>query len=256
MNNPRNLALFQATPHTNEKTKETTESQTETKPGDEEGMESMHGKIYNVLFEDKAAVWTAIFTCVLAVFSYLLWDVSKEANNTSTATQAASVSSVGPFITKVPSDDGKKLKGYNVVFTWANSGTTPTRAVVMQSNITIGSQVPSKELDFNKLQQSKSLTAVLGPKAGLQTPANYVALEDIEHVVQGKTHMFFWGWAVYKDIFSETPRLSEYCYDIQGAVWTKPDHADPATDMTLDNPPCGVHFCFNEECEDYKARTK
>lgn len=184
------------------------EQTTEARENGKENVNSMLKSIYNRLFDGKAGAWTAAFTCVLAVFSYLLWQVSRDANNTSTATQAASVSSFGPGIVKVPNADGKTLKGYNIFFNWANSGTTPTKSTVMQANVSMGSSSPSKGFDFSTLQQSSSVTAVLGPKAGIQVPPNFVSIEDVQ---QGKKHMFFWGWVVYHDIFSDTPRLSEYC---------------------------------------------
>lgn len=212
--------------------------------------------LYDRLFARKAGAWTAIFTFVLAIFSYLLWQVSKDANNTSAATQAASLSSFGPAMLKVPSADGKTLRGYNIFFTWVNNGTTPTKSTTMQANVSVGPATPTKGLDFSTLPQAQILTAVLGPKAGIQMTPTFVSLEDFEDVQQGRKHMFFWGWAVYHDVFSDAARLSEYCFDVQGANWTKPDHTDPTGDVTLSNPPCGVHFCFNEECEDYKTRTK
>jgi hypothetical protein len=228
----------------------------DTRENKQEDNTPMLGQIYNRLFEGKAAAWTAIFTCVLAVFSYLLWEVSKEANNTSAATQAASVSSFGPSLVKVTNADGKTLKGYNIFFTWINNGTTPTRSALMQANVSVGQDRPSKGLDFSSLPQSQSLTAVLGPRAGIQMPPAFISTEDVESVQDGKKHMFFWGWAVYHDVFSSTARLSEYCFDVQGATWTKADHNDATGDLSLATPPCGVHFCFNEECEDYQSRTK
>lgn len=211
---------------------------------------------YNKAFRNKAGAWTAFFTCVLSLFSYLLWNVTEVANQTAQATQAASLSSFGPAVAKIPSEDGKTLKGYNFFFTWVNNGTTPSRTATMQANVEVGSILPTKELDFNNLQQSKITVAVLGPKAGIQMPPNFVSLEDMEDIAQNKKHMFLWGWAVYHDIFSGTSRLSEYCFDVQNVNWTKPRHSALATDITITDPPCGVHFCFNEECEDYKTRTK
>jgi hypothetical protein len=230
-----------------------------TQSTERERKQNMNGnltKAYDLLFKDKAAVWTALFTCILAIFTYLLYQVSKTANDTSTATQAALVSSFGPSLSKVLSDDGKTLKGYNAVFTWVNNGTTPSKSTLMQSNVTVGRDLPTRSLDFSSLPQSKIMSGVIGPKAGIQVQPSFISLKDFEDVAQERTHMFMWGWATYKDVFSNTPRLSEYCFDVQGANWTKPNHADPTTDMTIINPPCGVHFCFNEECEDYSTRTK
>ncbi len=212
--------------------------------------------VYNFLFKDRAAAWTAIFTFVLAIFSYLLWQVSNDANQLAVATQAASVSSMGPSIVKTAGVDGKALKGYNIIFSWVNSGNTPTRTAEMQSNVYIGTASPGKGLDFSQLPQDRIVTAVIAPKFAIQTAPVFVTLQDVEDVQQGKKHMFFWGWAVYHDSFSPAPRLSEYCFDVEGATWTKSDHADFTGETQFINTPCSAHFCFNDECEDYKARTK
>jgi hypothetical protein len=221
-----------------------------------EGPNSMLSKIYNKLFANKAGAWTAVFTCVLAIFSYLLWQVSQDADRTSVATQAASVSSLGPGIAKIPNPDGKTLKGYNIFFTWINNGTTPTRTATLSANIYTGVATATKDLDFSQLPQDRVVTAVLGPKAGIQMSPGFISVQDLEDVQDGRRHMFFWGWTVYRDIFSSTPRLSEYCFNVEGAIWTKAKHDDVSGDVQLISNPCGVHFCFNEECEDYTTRTK
>jgi len=222
----------------------------------EDNMEQMINKFYDVVFRGKAAAWTAIFTCVLAVFSYLLLKVSDSANKLSIEIEAASVSSIGPGVIKIANPDGKTLKGYNIVFTWVNSGNSPTRTAELQSNIYMGTDSPGKGLDFNQLPQNRIVTAVIAPKSGIQTGPGFISVQDLEDVQQAKKHMFFWGWAVYRDRFSTTPRLSEYCFNVEGAIWTKANHTDFAGETTVLNTPCSVHFCFNEECEDYSTRTK
>jgi hypothetical protein len=236
----------------------TNEGGTEESHGEQEtnGDTGIMSQIYDKLFKGKAAAWTAAFTAVLAVFSYLLLKISDSANQLSIATQAASVSSIGPAVVKVPNLDGKTLKGYNIVFTWVNSGSTPTRTAELSSNVYMGTSSPGPGLDFNQLPQSRIVTAVIAPHSGLQTEPHLITAQDLEDVQEGRKHMFFWGWAVYRDRFSTTPRLSEYCFDVEGAVWTKKKHEDFTGEVTLLNTPCPVHFCFNEECEDYNSRTK
>ncbi|MGB8579807.1 MAG: hypothetical protein WCD47_03235 [Candidatus Sulfotelmatobacter sp.] len=245
------LPIFEAEPQESDEEKDE-----HTGDPEEENFNPMLTQIYDFLFRDKAAAWTAIFTCVLAIFSYLLWKVSDSANDVSVATQAASVSSIGPGLQKIANPDGKTLRGYTVVFTWVNSGNTPTRTAELQSNVYVGTESPTKGLDFNQLPQARITTAVIAPHAAIQTSPDPISLADLEDVQNGKKHMFFWGWAVYHDQFSPAARLSEYCFDVEGATWTKPDHTDFTGDMQIINSPCGTHFCFNEECEDYKTRTK
>jgi len=107
--------------------------------------------LYEVGFKDKAGFWTALFTGVLCVFSYFLWQVNDATNRLAIATQAASVSASGPALIKQANSDGKTLKGWNVYLTWINSGSTATRTVTLQSNVYTGTATPTKGLDFNQL---------------------------------------------------------------------------------------------------------
>jgi hypothetical protein len=111
-------------------------------------------------------------------------------------------------------------------------------------------------MDFNQLPQERITTAVIAPKSGIQLAPGFISMQDVEDVQLGKKHMFFWGWAVYQDGINTNPRLSEYCFNVEGATFSKIDHADFTGETLLGTTPCGVHFCFNEDCEDYRNRTK
>src|SRR5579863_10467509 len=113
------LTVFQANPGNSENRQEQQDGETKVKD-DEERMRQTVQQFYNFVFRGKAAVWTAIFTCVLAVFSYLLWQVSDSANRLAIATEAATLSSAGPGIIKQANPDGKTLKGWTIAFTWIN----------------------------------------------------------------------------------------------------------------------------------------
>lgn len=152
---------------------------------------------------------------------------------------------------------GNLFKGVNIGYFWANAGTMPARDGKAQFNIYIGDAHPVTGLDFSKLPQSRVLEFVLGPKNAIQLETHFVGLEDLDNVTDGKTHMFFWGWAIYHDGFPDTPlRLSEFCADITGITWTKTPHSDPTTDLTVQNPPCETHNCYDEACDDYGLRTR
>ena len=152
---------------------------TEKPHGEQETEEDTNiiGKLYDKAFRDKAAAWTAAFTMVLAVFTYLLWKVSNDANQLSIVTQAASVSSIGPGVVKLPNPDGKTLRGYNVIFSWVNSGSSPTRTAELQSNIYMGTASPSKGLDFNQLPQERIITAVIAPHSAIQTKPGFISTQ-------------------------------------------------------------------------------
>ena len=91
----------------------------------------------------------------------------------------------------------------------------------------------------------------------MQTTGIYIPNDELEAVTAGKKRMFFWGWATYHDIFPRTPaRLSEFCFIVSGATWTKPDNSDSTADITIGTPSCPTHNCYDEECKDYQTRTR
>lgn len=202
-----------------------------------------------------SGAWTAIFTGILVLFTALLWRVNDRATETSVAAQRAFISSTGPGIIK--DVQGPKWKGVKVYYLWGNSGTTPAKDAVSEWNMSLGSTIPTKGLNFDNLPQNERLSFVMGPKSNFQMVPVYLSTEELEMVADGKKRLFFWGWVTYRDIFSATPiHLSEFCTDITSAVWTTPNHTALTTDWNTVSPPCPVHNCYDEDCEDYTARIR
>jgi len=199
--------------------------------------------------------WTAIFTGILMIFSGLLWKVSDKANEASITSQRAFISFAGPAI--VADIQNKQLRGTNVYWGMSNSGTTPANDIIFEWNLSLGQTIPGKDVDFDSLPQNEREKLVLGPKASYQFKPVYLSVQDWESVTEGKQHLFFWGWAVYRDVFNGTAeRLSEFCTDITNAVWTTDKHTDPTGGVSTINPPCPTHNCYDEGCEDYERRTQ
>jgi len=213
--------------------------------------------IYNFLFAGKAPFWTALATVMMMVFSGLLLNVTKIANQINVESQRASLSATGPSIIKRNSPDGKKLDGLNFSYFWVNSGSTPAKDGKTEFNVYVGSAFPLASTDFSKLPQSQVMQFVTGPKAGMQTLSVPISLGDLDDIANGKKHMFFWGFAVYRDSFPDTPmRVSEFCTDVTSITFSKADHTDPTGDVNFGTPPCEAHNCYDEACPDYDARIR
>jgi hypothetical protein len=206
----------------------------------------------------KSAVWTAIFTGLLTLFTFFLYQVSNRTNETAVATQRAFITSTGVgAVSKVTDVDGKKIAGYTFNVAWVNSGSTPAKTVTMQNNLAVWPSVPDSGMDFNSLPQAEKKSFVFGPKQGTALAAGSVSLSDLESALAGRAHVFAWGWVVYHDIFPDTPtRLTEYCIDVLNPRWSKSDHSESSGDVMVDTPPCKVHNCYDDECPDYKKRTE
>jgi hypothetical protein len=231
-------------------------NETKIKP-DEEPMIQTVRKVYELVFENRAAAWTAIFTCALVVFSGLLWKVTSDANETSVQTQRAFVSYSGLQIIKEPqSENDKILKGVRLFVLWVNSGTTPTKTAITEANLAMGPDT-SQVAKFDALSQSAPYPIVIGPKSGTQSIPVDISSADLEELTGGARHAFVWGWTAYYDIFPNTPmRLSEYCTQVDHPIWTKKSHTDASGDIHFDTPPCPVHNCYDENCSDYPEKVQ
>jgi len=138
----------------------------------------------------------------------------------------------------------------------SNSGTTATEYSTYEMSVALQDTVPDKDTNFDALPQSERYEFVFGPKHGYDGLGASVYLSDIESVAQEKKHMFFWGWVVYRDVFSGTPiRLSEFCLNMTNPQWQKPDHTAQPGYISMTNLPCHeTHNCYDDNCSDYSKR--
>jgi hypothetical protein len=215
-------------------------------------------RLFNFLFHEKAGMWTALFTCVLCVFSGLLWKVSKDAGDASILTQRAFITVNNAMVmSKVMDKTNKFLTGYNFNLAWVNSGDTPTGIATYQVSVRVQDTPLQTDTNFDELPQGEKYSLVFGPKeaAGMVPP--FVSLSDLEAIANKSSHGFVWGWVEYRDIFKDTPlHVSEFCLQIGNPVWTLPDHANPAGDMNFNWTPCPSHYCYDENCKDYAERVQ
>lgn len=220
-----------------------------------------------------AAFWTAVFTGLLCIFTYLLYDVSKEATNASKEQARAVVSfggfAVGPVMTGL---DGV-WTGQQFQVNWFNNGVLPAKGASFQHNARPFFDDLSKTYDFPL--NSDKIQGIVPPKgqftSNITIPRS--ALEDNWH---GKARIFVWGTAVYKDGFVDDPvRLSEFCTEIyQVTVGYTSAPPQPTKENPHPKPPAigdpntgiaglswracnrGAHSCYDEDCADYSEQVK
>jgi hypothetical protein len=64
--------------------------------GDKESEDSsVFDDFYRLFFQGRAAIWTAVFTGVLTIFTYKMYEVSRIANDTTRSSERAFVSFAG-----------------------------------------------------------------------------------------------------------------------------------------------------------------
>ena len=246
-------------------------------------------KFYDTVFRGKAAMWTACFTGVLGVFSYLLWQANDISNQTAIATQRAFITFNGLYLEKIgtggvpipmslqiviagapaptssapvvrqaqpPSAPPVLLTEYRVHVPMKNSGTTATKFSTYELAVASLDAAPQEGTNFDALPQSERNQWVFGPQSSYDGLGAPLSIDNLEAVQQGTRHTFVWGWVVYRDTFAKTPlRLSEFCLTITNPRWTKA-HNDATGDTAITTLPCATHNCYDENCADYGKRVE
>jgi hypothetical protein len=190
---------------------------------------------------------------VVAIFQLLAY---QKANDLNAANQRATVNVGGPAWQPKLSPDGKAITGWRFEYGLTNSGRLPVKNIIAQMSISLGDKRPDRGLDFNTLPQGPTIQTVIGPGFSFSAQPLEVSVEDMKDVASGKKHLFLWGWATYDDGLSGKKRLTEFCTDFTNVAFSKPDPTDPTSTLIADWPPCQVHDCYDDQCDDYGERTK
>jgi hypothetical protein len=60
------------------------------------------------------------------------------------------------------------------------------------------------------------IPTLMAPGNTLDTAPLNVSLDELEEVIEGRAHLYFYGWAEYDDVFQGTARhRTEFCYRIE-----------------------------------------
>lgn len=224
---------------------------------DKDNTESNREKVRDFSFLRNPAVWTAIFTAILTVFTYLLWYVANNANETTKQSQRAflNFSGISPIVSLTGAD--QKRIGVEVQVLWTNSGTTPADQRLTRANAQLWQSELPEGFDFKDLKASEDIPLAIGPKANggarMVIPINMLQAQR-----GGTSRLYVWGWTVYKDVFSSDPdRLTEFCTEIvQVAVPTGKTLDDPGATVGWNLAQCQHNNCYDQNCKDFSARIK
>ena len=223
--------------------------------------------IWNKLFNGKAAAWTAACTLALTAFTYLLYRVSNETNQTARITQRAFLVfnglAEGVDLNGPPDPKTKAVKRVmkEVYVNWYNAGPTPARGAVGVSNFQLWRSDLPEGFDFHdmsKLTNPNANRIVVGPHQNSPQPL-IVTIENFAAQRAGTDRMFFWGWVAYEDAFpGDPPRLTEFCSEMIQVALPDPkkDITDPTNHLAWNIQPCHAHSCYDEDCPDYTDRIK
>jgi hypothetical protein len=220
-------------------------------------------------FVRSSAFWTAVFTGLLTVFTYKLYEVSNIATETSRSSERAVLNVQGLTLGAEIRDSSGNFVAQEMGITWSNTGSTPAKAMVIESNAKPELEDFGEGYDFPLLPDKSE--GVIGPK-GIYSVSLQIPRSVWEDNWRGKNKLFVYGTAIYRDAFPGDPeRLSEFCLEITHVTvgWksqptVKPGEAMPSLIMGAPNTgiaqftwqACkrGAHTCYDEDCKDYKER--
>ncbi len=208
------------------------------------------------LFDNKAGMWTAIFTGFLVLFTYLLYRVADRQDETARANERAFLSLSGPLLGPRFNSPSGEWIGQEISLNWNNSGSTPAKDAVIQSNVEAWPTDLPTGFAFPETKDSR-VNTVVGPKAMYGTLA-HVSKTDLVAAWQNKSRLFFWGSVVYKDIFPGDPdRLTEFCIEMTHITVNGKDITDPnAALIGFQWQACRAHNCYDEDCKDFDGKVK
>jgi hypothetical protein len=158
----------------------------------------------------------------------------------------------GNVRTQTFGDPVNGITSFSLRFSWDNSGTTP--AIHVRSHISyepMTSELPAN-FSFPDRWPPKgrrvNTPTMIAPRGGIDAIVGPISIDDFRLMKSQNVHLYFWGWARYRDVFSGTPEhLTEMCYeltDFNGDLFsTKPVMLEPILTS------CNVHNCYDDECK-------
>jgi hypothetical protein len=173
-----------------------------------------------------------------------------------TSVQRAFVSFSG-VVTSTKTIVGNRTTELVLSLPWINEGSTPTRNAISRVNwVALPIELPSN-FGFADIETVQDRQFVIAPR-NVAYGTESVPISFIDEARQGQAHLYVWGWMVYHDVFKGTPaRLNEFCEELTDIKSSVNDISDPSANITWELSLCTVpHNCSDEECLDYKQKTK
>ena len=205
-------------------------------------------------FLDKRTI--VLITLFYTVFAGLQWCSIKKSNFIS---QEALVSVQRAYVNfktieSIGIRDAKgRITAWHFFPQWENSGTTPTKIMRQHSNAGARETLP-RDFDFQDVDPNNNRNILLSPKATISTGPLIIRPEVIAGVKEGRLHLFFWGWAAYRDIFKNSKaHLTEFCTELTISVYGDVTTGKGVRFLYVS---CPSHNCADEDCKDYAETEK
>jgi hypothetical protein len=133
-----------------------------------------------------------------------------------------------------------------------NSGSTPTRNAQNHANFLPAVSLPDNFQFPDYGNEVADSRFVLGPKESATGALLAVPLQNVNATRTGAGgHIFFWGWARYRDIFTGTPEhISMFCLELLETRYLDLEHPAQGATYNMSWQLCGRnHNCSDDECD-------
>jgi hypothetical protein len=221
---------------------------------------------------DRKLVW---FTGLLVIVGFLqfvaigvqavfLWLSFKESRKSTDVARDAMIAGERAFVFATAVlpfwefDEANSQYNWRFRPQWQNSGDTPTRNMVMNTECLLTDDVLPPGFDFEGATVATG-TALLPPNSqsggGLapRAPAPAITPQDILEVQLGKKILWLFGWARYHDVFPGTPEhITKFCWRV--VILGDPVAFDPKVNEQSLKFPNILHTegnCADDECKKY-----
>ncbi len=218
------------------------------------------GQADSTTHNNKQLFWTKISAALLFIVAliYSLQLLQMVISNKLTresveVVQAAVVSLTNTEIKQTPKEN---FPYYLFMTPFVNGGNTATRTGKVYWSVYVPpfSKPIPEDYTFpdQGMDEGNGGTFILGPKQTAYTRPIGIPKNLVQDMLARDRRIYFYGWATYRDRFKETPnRLTEFCYEFWNIV-TNP----PSTEEGIIVNVCEHHNCYDDECPDYKEKTK
>jgi hypothetical protein len=154
-----------------------------------------------------------------SIFAALQWSAIKEQGFISRQqleqTERAFVFLKEIRVDKIVDPTRSRVLQFRFLPQWENSGTTPTKKLHSHVNWYCQPTTLTKGFWFLPIGDLTPHEYVLGPKVIIGSVTLDVPIEYLRNVRYDEAHLYFYGWAIYRDIFSDTPEhRTRFCYKL------------------------------------------
>lgn len=170
-------------------------------------------------------VWLGVTQAiVLLVQVFFLWPALRESKRAGNIARDHMIQSERAFVFAMgvyalwEHDQATALYNWRLRPVWKNSGDTPTRKMIMNTECVVRTSAIPLGFAFSN-PNDQTGTALLPPKSEAlggvapRLPTRAITPQDIVEAQAGTKFIYLWGWARYSDVFPDTPQhVTRFCW--------------------------------------------